>query len=64
MYFATWIVPVLYSLGFVYVDKFQDTGWAYIDVVLIFLPYAYKFLQVINLPLGETLELNEALSQE
>ena len=55
---------MLYSLGIVYVDKFQDTGWAYIDVVLIFLPYAYKFLQVINLPLGETLELNEALSQE
>jgi|MEHZ01.5.fsa_nt_MEHZ011503416.1_7 hypothetical protein len=64
VYFATWTVPVLFSLGFVYVDKFQDIGWTYIDVVLIFLPYAYKCLQVINLPLGETLELNKALSRE
>lgn len=64
VYFATWIVPVLYSLGFVYVDKFQDIGWTYIGVVLMFLVYTYKCLQVINLPLGKTLELNEALSQE
>lgn len=64
VYFLTWILPVLYSLGFVYVDKFHDIGWTYIGVVLMFLAYAYKCLQVINLPLGETLELNEALSQE
>lgn len=64
VYFATWIVPALYSIGFVYVDKFQGGGWTYIGVVLMFLAYAYKCLQVINLPLGETLELNEALSKE
>lgn len=64
VYFATWIVPVLYSLGFVYVDKFEGIGWTYIGVVLMFLAYAYKCLQVINLPLGETLELNEAVNNE
>lgn len=40
VYFVTWITPVLYSLGFVYVDKFHDIGWTYIGVVLMFLAYA------------------------
>jgi signal transduction histidine kinase len=30
----------------------------------MFLVYAYKCLQVINLPLGKMLELNAALGQE
>lgn len=64
VYFATWIVPALSAIGFVYVDRFHGFGWTYAGVVLMFLAYAYKCLQVINLPLGETLELNEALVVE
>jgi hypothetical protein len=33
-------------------------------VVVLFLIYAYKCLEVINLPMAETLELNEAFVRE
>ena len=64
VYFVTWVVPALVSLGVIYVGRFDTDGWTYIAVVLIVLAYCYKCLQVINLPLGETLELNEALQTE
>jgi signal transduction histidine kinase len=64
VYFTTWVVPALVSLGVMYVDRFDMGGWTYIGIVLVFLAYCYKCLQVINLPLGETLELNEALQTE
>lgn len=61
VYFFTWIVPALISLGFVYTSSFEAFGWSYAGVVAMLLVYAYKCLEVINLPMGETLELNEAL---
>lgn len=64
VYFLTWILPALVSLGFVYTASFESLGWTYAGVVVMFLIYAYKCLEVINLPMGETLELNEALVHE
>lgn len=64
IYTLTWIVPTLISLGFVYTAKFESIAWTYTGVVAMFLLYAYKCLEVINLPLGESLELNEALTEE
>lgn len=64
VYLATWIVPTLFSLWFVYTAKFGEFAWTYGGVVVMLLIYAYKCLEVINLPMGETLELNEALVAE
>lgn len=64
VYLATWIIPSLVSLGFVYTAKFEAFGWTYAGVVVMLLIYAYKCLEIINLPMGETLELNEALVAE
>lgn len=64
VYSATWIAPTLVSLGIVYVERFPEIAWSYAGVVAIFVAYAYKCLEVITLPLGETLELNEALNEQ
>ena len=64
VYFVTWIVPGLVSMGFVYVTAFPDHAWMYAGVIVMFLMYTWKCLEVINLPLGDSLELNEDLTRE
>lgn len=64
VYTVTWIAPTLVSLGIVYETHFPQLAWTYAGVAFVFLAYAYKCLQVITLPLGETLELNEALTDQ
>lgn len=64
VYLVTWILPALITLGDVYTTRFEAFGWTYAGVVVMLLIYAYKCLEVINLPIGETLELNEALVVE
>ena len=64
LYLVSWIIPSLVLLGIVYTTKFEALSWTYAGVVVLFLIYAYKCLEVINLPMAETLELNEAFVRE
>lgn len=64
VYFATFIVPALVSLGLVYIDRFEGVEWTFAGIVFMFVMYAYKCLEVLTLPMGHALELNEALTTE
>jgi signal transduction histidine kinase len=64
VFVATWIVPMLVSVWFVFAASFPGFEWTYVAVIIVFLLYAYRCLEIINLPLGEVLELNEELFTE
>jgi signal transduction histidine kinase len=64
VFVLTWIIPVLVSVWFVFAASFPGFEWTYAAVIIVFLLYAYRCLEVINLPLGEVLELNEELFKQ